>query len=294
MTAETAGPVPPSAIIDAHAHLWNRHRTPQPWIDPEAMQPIDRDFAVADLAAMQDACGIDGAVLVQSAHSIAETAELLGLIDGARVRGVVGWVDLAGDVAATVGSLGGRGAGLVGIRHLAHQDPDDEALLRPERAPGITTLGDLGLALDLVLRPEQLGQAVRLAESHATTLVLDHLGNPPFGSDAWADWARDLTALAGHQHVLAKVSGLGPLDPTACTADGLRPAVDLALEAFGPDRLLFGTDWPVVWLRGDAPQWAGAAQTLLDGLSSTDRAAVMGGNASRVYRLAEVRPVADS
>ncbi|SEE86346.1 amidohydrolase family protein [Ruania alba] len=275
-------------VIDAHAHVWERARTPQSWIDPATMAAIDADFTLTELRAMHDSLGISGVVLVQTAHEEAETREFLSAVDGRWVRGVVGWVDLTGDVTAAVDSLGGRGAGLVGVRHLAHQDPDDEALVRPERAAGIDALGAQGLALDLVLRPEQLAQAVRLAETHSTTLVLDHLGNPPFGTDRWADWERDLTELAQHDHVVAKVSGLGPLDPHACDADGLRPAVDLALEVFGPDRLLFGTDWPVVRLRGDAPQWARAAQNLLAGLSPTERAAVMGGNATRVYGLGEV------
>lgn len=274
-------------VIDAHAHVWHRASTPQPWIDSSTMAAIDRDFSLTDLAEVRAQNGIAGTVLVQSAHSPAETLALCAAVDHQSVLGAVGWVDLRTDVPAQLAEIEATGPGaLVGIRHLSHQDPDPEALLG--MAGGIDALGAAGLPVDLVLRPDQLDQAVTLADRHPqVTFVLDHLGNPPLlDAVALARWSATVTELARRENVVAKLSGITMgADHTGWTPADLEPVVDVALEAFGPDRLLLGTDWPVVRLTGGARRWLAAVAELLAGLTPAERAAILAGTARRTYGL---------
>lgn len=282
-------------VIDAHAHLWTRARTPQPWIDPRSMAAIDRDFVPADLAELQRENRIDGAIVVQSSNSADETRDLLAAADGVTIRGVVGWVDLTGDVPAQLAAVAAEAgaAPLVGIRHLAHQDPDPRWLARPDVGRGLDALAAAGLPFDLVVLPEQLGLVADVVAVHpATRFVLDHLGKPPIASGDLTGWEADLRRVARAPHVAAKLSGLVvEADWHHWTVDELRPVVDVALDAFGAGRLMFGTDWPVVRLAGDAPRWIDALDALLAGVSDEDRRAVFAGTAERVY-LAGVVPAA--
>ncbi len=277
----------PAELIDAHAHVWDLTTTPQPWIDPVSMAAIDRDFSLADLAAVRAENQIAGTVLVQSAHSPAETLALCAAVDHDRVLGAVGWVDLAGDVPAQLAAIEAHAPGaLVGIRHLAHQDPDPRVLLG--LTDGTAAVGATGLAVDLVLRPDQLDQAVALADAcPQVTFVLDHLGNPPLlDAGALGSWTRTVTELARRENVVAKLSGITMgADPARWTAADLEPVVTTALATFGPDRLLVGTDWPVVRLTGGATRWLTAVAGLLADLTETERAAIYAGTARRVYRL---------
>ncbi|WP_147919260.1 amidohydrolase family protein [Ruania zhangjianzhongii] len=280
-------PFAETPVIDAHAHVWHRASTPQPWIDSGTMAAIDRDFSLADLTDLREECGLAGTVLVQSAHSPAETLALCAAVDHRSVLGAVGWVDLRADVPAQLAGIDARSPGaLVGIRHLSHQDPDPEALL--SLAAGIAALGSAGLAVDLVLRPDQLDQAVTLADRHPQVrFVLDHLGNPPIlDSAALARWQATVTALARRENVVAKLSGItmGAEHATWTPAD-LEPVVATALAAFGPDRLLLGTDWPVVRLTGGAGRWLAAVAELITPLAPAERAAILAGTAQRTYRL---------
>jgi L-fuconolactonase len=270
-------------IIDSHAHLWQRARNPQPWIDSDTMRAIDRDFWVEDLAGMQAATGIDGAIVVQAINSLDETRDLLAAVDGRMIRGVVGWVDLEGDVAAQLFSLGdGVTGSLVGIRHLAHLDPDPDWLLRPAVGRGLEALADAGLPFDLVVRPDQLGVAAAVVAEHPrVAFVVDHLGKPPIASGALERWSSDLAKVAAHPQVFAKLSGLTiEADWRAWSVDDLRPVVDLALEVFGPDRLLFGSDWPLVELTGGPASWLDVARQLVD---DAHHDAVFGDNALSFY-----------
>lgn len=286
-------------IVDAHAHLWRLAETPQPWIDPAAgMAAIDTDFWFDDLRVLQRAARIDRTVLVQTANSTAETLSFLEL--AARhpdaVAGVVGWVDLAGDVDAGLAGLAAASGGerLVGIRHLVHQDPDPAWLERAEVGHGLDRLAAAGLPYDLVLRPDQLELATRVVARHPETrFVLDHLGKPPIAggpSVELARWHRGIAALAAHPNVVAKLSGLGTeADWNGWTDADLRPVVERALEVFGHERLLFGTDWPVSLLAGGPIRWMESARALLEviGLDEAALAGVFGENATTVYRLSD-------
>lgn len=288
-TSSETTPSPGTEIIDAHAHMWDLARTPQPWIDPDTMSAIARDFSLEDLAEVRAENHIVGTVLVQSAHSAAETEELCAAVDHTGVLGAVGWVDLTGDVPAQLAELEIAHPGaLVGIRHLAHQDPDSRVLLSQAMRPGIRHLGQAGLVLDLILRADQVPQALTVADTHpSVTFVLDHLGNPPvLDTEAMATWRATVTELARRDNVVAKLSGLTmAADHEHWQPGDLRPAVETALAAFGPDRLLWGSDWPVVRVTGGAGRWLAAGTELTAGLSATERAAIYAGTARRIYGL---------
>ncbi|MEV4263491.1 amidohydrolase family protein [Kribbella sp. NPDC049584] len=271
--------------IDAHVHLWDRALDPQDWIDPETMAPIARDFGSPDLKAMLASTGLKRAVVVQSSNSLSESLRLARL-DPSVVAGLVGWVDLTTDVGAQL-DLIRRNATvpLVGVRHLVHIDPDPEWLGREDVALGIGVLDREGLCFDFVVRDWQLPQAAVVSGRHeGVRFVLDHLGGPPAPGAATSAWATGLKELARRPNVAAKVSGLvSGLAPGSWRAEDLADRVLVALEAFGPDRLLYGSDWPLVELGGGAVAWKAAVDSLLGELSTAERARVFGGNAADIY-----------
>ncbi|MET8230661.1 amidohydrolase family protein [Micromonospora sp. NPDC005298] len=278
-------------IVDAHHHLWVRARHPQPWIDPDTMAAIDADFTPVDLAPVARAAGVTQTIVVQSVATRTETPELLGIAaDDPLITGVVGWIDLtAVDVADRLDRLraGRGGERLVGIRHLVQSEPDPAYLDRPDVRGGVAAVGAAGLTFDLLVRDHQLPAATRLVRDlPGTRFVLDHLGKPTLGRADLGDWPRDLRALAAEPNTTAKLSGLvTEVDgPTWTTAD-LRPAVEHALDVFGPDRLMFGSDWPVCLLASSYQRWVDALADLLAPLGDDERAAIWRRTARRAYRL---------
>ncbi|GAA3349358.1 amidohydrolase family protein [Amorphoplanes nipponensis] len=271
-----------SGAIDAHVHLWNRATDPQPWIDPATMAAIDRDFAAGDLERMLDETGSATAVVVQASNSIAETRRLLAGA-GPRAAGVVGWIDLTGDVGAQLATFGpDPRRPLVGLRHLVHLDPDPAWLCRPDVGAALDALQTHGLCFDLVVRSWQQPLAAAVAGAHpGLRFVVDHLGGVADTTDD-DGWERGLRALAARPNVSAKISGLARLvaDPPR-----LRRVVGLAVEAFGPQRLMYGSDWPVACLGAGPVAWRTAVEEILAGLSAGERAAIMSGTAAACYGL---------
>ena len=267
-----------SRIIDTHAHLWQRARTPQPWINPTSMAIIDQDFWVDDLVAVQSEVGIDGAILVQSSNSSQETADLLALAGTPAVRGVVGWIDLEADVPAQLAAIDSRY--LVGIRHLAHQDPDPAWLVRP--GVDFASLAAADLPFDLVVHPHQLAVAAEaVAANPATQFVLDHLGNPPVSTGELDGWRSGVARLAEFDNVTVKLSGLTlQTNWTDWDVDDLREPIDTALDLFGPARLLFGSDWPLVMLASSLASWIDIVREFIP---TEHHDAIFSGNAERVY-----------
>ncbi|MCT2588220.1 amidohydrolase family protein [Actinophytocola gossypii] len=265
-------------MIDAHHHLWDPATRDHPWMAGDALAPIRRPYTLDDLRAVTPATRT---ILVQTVSDEAETDEFLATAGGL-VAGVVGWVDLtAPDIADR---LAGHHELLVGVRHQAEDEPDPRWLLRPDVLRGLHALADADLAYDVLVRPPQLPAAVELAGRVPTRLVLDHAGKPPIATGAMEPWATAITELARHPNVTCKLSGLvTEADWATWSIDDLRPYADHVLTAFGPDRVMFGSDWPVCELAATYSQVTAAAEALTAGLSEAERAAVFGGTAARVY-----------
>ncbi|MFJ6572470.1 amidohydrolase family protein [Streptomyces sp. NPDC091292] len=280
-------------VIDAHHHVWDLSVRDQEWITGPDMAPIRRSFSLADLAPEARAAGVDATVLVQTVTVADETPEFLALAaDSDLVAGVVGWTDLTRpDIADTLAALlelpGGER--LVGIRHQVQGEPDPEWLLRADVHRGLTAVAEAGLVYDLLVLPHQLPAAVRAAASlPGLTFVLDHAGKPPVAAGDLTPWADHVRALAALPHTVCKLSGLvTEADWHTWTTDRLRPYADTVLDAFGPGRVMFGSDWPVCTLAASYGQVADAAGELTEELGADERALVFGGTAARVYGLGD-------
>ena len=281
---------------DAHHHLWELARRPHAWLDGPEMDAIRRDFTLADLAPQAKAAGIGRTVLVQVLPCLAETAEFLALAGELDlVAGVVGWVDLTGAaVAETLAGLrsGPGGAHLAGIRHLVQGEPDPGWLARPDVRRGLRAVSDAGLVYDLLTLPRQLPAAIEAARAlPGLTFVLDHLSKPPIASGALQPWATLVRELAALPNVSCKLSGMvTEAGRPGWTVAGLRPYAEVILDAFGPSRVMFGSDWPVCLLAASYAEVVSAAQELAAGLDQDEQADVFGGTAARVYRLPAAGP----
>lgn len=278
-------------VVDAHHHVWDLSVRDQDWITGEELAPLRRDFTLADLEPEARANGVCATVLVQTVTVPEETPEFLALADGSDlVAGVVGWTDLtAPDIADTLAALRELPGGdrLVALRHQVQGEPDPRWLLRADVQRGLAAVADAGLAYDLVVQPHQLPAAVHAAELlPGLTFVLDHVGKPPVATGELHPWADDLRALAARPNTVCKLSGLvTEADPHDWTVKDLRPYAETALDAFGPDRLMFGSDWPVCRLVATYTEVVETALVLVDGLADDERDAVLATTAERVYGL---------
>ncbi|MFI6461384.1 amidohydrolase family protein [Streptomyces sp. NPDC050538] len=277
--------------VDAHHHVWDLSVRDQDWITGPELQPLRRDFTVTDLAPEARAAGVDRTVLVQTITVAEETPEFLALADAHDlIAGVVGWTDLTRpditDELARLRELPG-GHYLKGIRHQVQGEPDPNWLLRPDVRRGLTAVADAGLVYDLLVLPHQFPAAVEVAASlPQLAFVLDHLGKPPIASGQQEPWATSLRSLAALPNTYCKLSGLvTEADWKTWSAEDLQPYADTALDAFGPARLMFGSDWPVCTLAATYGQVADATGELTDDLSVSERAEVFEGTATRVYGL---------
>jgi L-fuconolactonase len=292
---------PAPAIVDAHHHLWNLGVRPQPWLDTSsALAPLRRNFLLPELAPQAAAVGVTATVVVQTVTEPGETPELLTLAaTEPLVAAVVGWTDLAAPaVADTVAELAGMAGGqhLVGIRHPLLTESDPDWLERADIRRGLSALAAAGLTFDLVLPPSQLPAAVRAAAGLPDVrFVLDHLGNVAVRPRPDPAWAAAFTALARLPNTVCKLSGIFSVpapagepgsrrDPDGSVAH-LRPYLEIALDSFGPDRLMFGSDWPVSTLGASYTDVVTAAVTLTSTLSGTEQAAILGGTARAVYQI---------
>ncbi|MFC4855613.1 amidohydrolase family protein [Actinophytocola glycyrrhizae] len=272
-------------MIDAHHHLWeDLTRRDYDWLAD--LDPIRRPYTVADLAAVTRA---DRTVLVQTVPTVEETEEFLSTAAATPlIAGVVGWADLtAPDVADRLAALreapGGRT--LVGIRHPAQGEADPDWLTRREVVRGVKAVAEAGLTYDILVLPPQHQAAIALADAvPGARLVLDHAGKPAIASGGYEPWATFLTALAARPNVFCKLSGLvTEADWTKWTVDHLRPYAAHVLESFGPERVMFGSDWPVCELAATYDQVHDVARACTNGLSQPERAEVFAGTATRAY-----------
>ncbi|MGW1536508.1 amidohydrolase family protein [Streptomyces aureus] len=277
--------------VDAHHHVWDLSVRDQDWLVGPELEPLRRNFTIADLEPEARAAGVDRTVLVQTVTVAEETPELLALADRAPlVAGVVGWTDLTRpDVAEELARLRDLpGGGLLkGVRHQVQGERDPEWLLRPDVRRGLAAVADAGLVHDLVVLPHQLPSCARAADHHpGLAFVLDHLGKPPVSTGAAEPWAAAVREFAARPNTVCKLSGLvTEADSARRTPGDLRPYADTVLEAFGPARLMFGSDWPVCTTAATYAQVVSMAEELTAELAEGERQAVFGGTASRVYGL---------
>jgi len=270
--------------IDAHHHVWTLARGDYGWLTPD-LASIYRDFHLSDLAPHLAAAGITGTILVQAAPTEAETGFLLDVAEDADiVRGVVGWIDFdAEDALARIDALAARRL-LVGLRPMVQDIADDDWLLGPRLQPLLAAMAGYGLVFDALVLPRHLPRLLRVVRRHPElSFVLDHFGKPRLATGDIADWRGDIALLAEQPNVVCKLSGLVTEAARDWQVADLRDAVDHALVCFGPQRMLWGSDWPVVNLAGRYDKWLAAAENLLAALSADEKAAVFGGNAARVY-----------
>ena len=282
----TAGPGTPLGV-DAHHHVWRLDRGDYGWLTP-ALAAIYRDFGLAELRPLLDSAGVGATVLVQAAPTVAETEFLLDVARASEglVQGVAGWVDLAAaDAVPTLARLA-REPLLKSIRPMLHDLPDPEWILRDDVGRALSALPSLGLRFDALVKPPQLPALLRLLDRHPElAIVIDHGGKPEISTGGWQPWAGRIAALARNPRVECKLSGLVTEAGDGWTVDTLRRYADHLLECFGPGRLLWGSDWPVVGLGGGYRRWRAATDALLSGLPIVDREAILGGNARRFYGL---------
>lgn len=252
------------------------------------MPAIRRDFLPADLKPLLDAAGFQGSVAVQARQTLEETAWLLELADAnAHIAGVVGWVELCSPDVHGQLEWFTKNPKLVGVRHVLQDEPDDAFMLREDFRAGVALLNGFGLAYDLLLHPRHLPVSTKLvAEFPEQRFVLDHLAKPFIADGKISPWREDLRALAAYPNVSCKLSGMvTEAKWGAWTAADFAPYLDAALEAFGPDRLMIGSDWPVCLLSGDYAETMGIVMEYIGRLSETEQAAILGGTCARVYRL---------
>jgi len=273
--------------VDAHHHLWRLDRGDYGWLTPE-LAAIYRDFTLADLLPLLRDARIEATVLVQAAPTIAETRFLLDIAraSGGVVRGVVGWLDMcAPDAVSTLTRLA-RDPLLKSIRPMLQDLPDPAWILRADARPVLEALPRLGLAFDALVKPAQLPALLEMVRRLPDLdVVIDHGGKPAIVAGDWEPWADLMTSLAAHPRVVCKLSGLATEAGHGWSPHRLRCHVEHLIKCFGPYRLLWGSDWPVVDLGGGYRRWVAATDELLSDLSPVDRAAILGGNAWRIYRL---------
>ncbi len=272
-------------MIDAHHHFWDPGRADYPWMAAPELAPIRRPYGPADLAPLLAAQGIAATIVVQCRSAIDETEEMLAAAAAHPfIAGVVGWVDLTDpDVGGTLDRL--RTPKLVGIRHQVHDEIDADWLSRPAVRRGLAEVFARDLAFDLLVRTRELPAAIAAARALPQgRFVLDHAAKPPIATGFDTIWAERLAGLAACPNVWCKISGLvTEADWRDWDVDRLRPIVDHAARVFGPDRLIFGSDWPVCLLAGDYGAVKAAAAALLPPQA-------FGANAVAAYRLSRAQP----
>jgi L-fuconolactonase len=297
-------------IVDAHHHVWDLSVRDQPWLDQPGLAPLRRNFLLSDLEPEAAAHDVTATVLVQTVAEPEETPEMLALAAGSDlIAGVVGWVDLeAPDVTDALAALRDAPGGefLVGIRHPVLAEPDQDWLARPAVLRGLAAVAAAGLVFDVVGQPRHLAAAVSAAQATPQlTLVLDHFGNPDVEAGVDEAWARAFSAFASLPNTVGKFSGIlgepappagtaGTASATVATGPGsgsaptahLQPYFELALAVFGPQRLMFGSDWPVSTMMIGYDGVFAAARALTAGLSPAENAAIFRETAVGAYGLA--------
>jgi len=275
--------------IDSHQHFWKYDPIEYGWIGPD-QSVLKRHYLPDDLEPLLASQRIDGCVAVQARQNLEETDWLLELADQSDlVKGVVGWLPIQDSDFERVLEAYRDRSRLVGLRHVIQAEPDDAFILRPDFNEGISRLENTGLVYDILIFEKHLPPAIEFVDRHPNQqFVLDHIAKPVIRSERFdKKWRQNLIELGRRENVACKLSGM----VTEVRDDDwdealLAPYFDTALEAFGPERLMFGSDWPVCLLRSDYPKWVRCVERVTDSLSKDEQAAIWGGNAQRLYKLA--------
>ena len=273
--------------IDAHQHFWHFDPVRDAWMTPD-MAAIRRDFLPEEFQPLLQQHGLAGCVAVQASQSEAETDWLLELAATHDfIKGVVGWVDLQADnVAERLGHYR-QATKLKGFRHVLQGEADRALMLKPAFRRGIRALAEFGFTYDLLILPDQLGYAAELAGAFPNqAFVVDHLAKPPIKAQEINDWRRDIWQLAAHENVYCKVSGLvTEADWQHWQPQDFRPYLDVVFAAFGPQRVLYGSDWPVCIVAGGYSRALGLLEDYFASFTPTEQAQFWGDNAVRFYDL---------
>ena len=272
--------------LDSHQHFWKYDATQYGWMKPE--WPIRRDLLPGDLEPLLARCGLDGAIAVQARQTLEESRWLLELADAhPLIQGVVGWVDLRSERVEEQLARFAAHPRFVGVRHVVQDEPDDNFLLRPEFVRGIRALRQFQLRYDLLIFPKQLPAAIELVRRFPEQpFVLDHLAKPFIRDGVLSPWREQIHTLAAAPNVCCKISGLvTEAHWQHWRAADFRPYLDVVFAAFGPERLLFGSDWPVSLLAATYEQSFGLVNDYLAQFPATTRDQILGGNAAKFYGL---------
>ena len=273
--------------IDAHHHFWKYDPVRYSWMN-ERMEVLKNDYQPADLLVEIEKTGIDGVVSVQADQSMLETDELLEHATRHDfIKGVVGWFPLADLSVEELLSEYANNPWLKGVRHVVQDEPDDRFILGNAFNEGIRKLEHFDLVYDILIYERQLAPSIEFVDLHPNlSFVLDHVAKPRIGDGVMDPWKEQMFDMARRENVTCKLSGMATeANWTEWTLDGLRPYMEVALDAFGPNRLMFGSDWPVARLAVDYEPWVSLCREFISTLSPHEREAIEGGNAFRAYRL---------
>ena len=278
-------------IIDAHQHFWKLDLPFEyGWLHEPQHQPICRDFLPGDLKPHLNAVGVQKSVFVQTQHNVEENRWALKQAEQHDfIAGIVGWVDLASEKCEEQLSEFKDNPKFVGIRHITQAEPDDDFIVRPEVVRGLKVLQKHKMPFDLLFFTQHLKHAATLAEMlPELPMVIDHLAKPKIKDRLIDDWRKDLKKAAQYRNIHCKLSGMvTEADWKNWKPADLKPYVDTALEAFGPQRCMFGSDWPVCELAGSYEIVFSALNEVLGEISTTEQNQIFGETAKRFYGLEE-------
>ena len=273
--------------IDSHQHFWNYNPVSHSWID-ESMKVIRKSFTPSDLAKVYEQHGIDGCVAVQADQTLEETDYLLQLAEKNHfIKGVVGWVDLRANTIDSVLESYDDAKKLKGIRHIVQGEADHNFLLRPNFLNGISKLEKHNLAYDILVFPHQLGATLEFVKKFPNQkFVIDHIAKPYIKDGYYDGWAALMKEIAKYENVFCKISGMTTeADFNTWTPEHIHPYMNLVFDAFGTERIMFGSDWPVCLVAGNYSQTKELVTKAILGFSADEQKAIMGSNAIKFYDL---------
>lgn len=277
--------------IDAHQHFWKYDQTRDAWIT-DAMPVLKRDFLPKDLTPERESNGIDASIAVQADQSEKETLFLLDLADrNEKIAGVVGWVDLSSSRVAERLGFFSRFEKLCGFRHIAQTEPDDRFLVRRDFMNGISRMHEFDFTYDILIYSKQLPAAIELVTRiPGQRFVIDHIAKPEIRTGTSAPWAAHIREIAKNPNVHCKLSGLvTEADWHGWKSQDFTPYLDVVFDAFGTQRLMFGSDWPVCLLAATYRQVKQIIEDYLENYSADDKEMIFGGNAIRFYGLKTIQ-----